>query len=157
MSKVSNALLMLQYLSNGRKYSVNELASLLEVTPRMIRSYKDDLDKAGIYIDTIRGPYGGYILKQRIDFNKEVFNSNLNDNDLVKYNILNKAIKEKRKVKIVYDSNRDKNKVRIIEPSMMYLFKDGWYCMAFCELRNEMRQFSLVNIKDIELLNDFYI
>ena len=157
MSKVSNALLMLQYLSNGRKYSVNELASLLEVTPRMIRSYKDDLDKAGIYIDTIRGPYGGYILKQRIDFNKEVFNSNLNDNDLVKYNILNKAIKEKRKVKIVYDSSRDKNKVRIIEPSMMYLFKDGWYCMAFCELRNEMRQFSLVNMKDIELLNDFYI
>ena len=157
MSKVSNALLMLEYLSNGRKYSVNELATLLEVTPRMIRSYKDDLDKAGILIDTIRGPYGGYILKQKIDINRERFNIDLKDDDLVKYNILNKAIKEKRKVKIVYDSNRDKNKVRIIEPSMMYLFKDGWYCMAFCELRNEMRQFSLVNIKDIELLNDFYI
>ena len=45
MSKVSNALLMLEYLSNGRKYSINELATLLEVTPRMIRSYKDDLDQ----------------------------------------------------------------------------------------------------------------
>ena len=66
MSKVSNALLMLQYLENGRKYSIKELAQELEVSERMIRSYKDDLEKAGIYIDTIMGPYGGYVLNQSI-------------------------------------------------------------------------------------------
>ncbi len=62
MSKLSNALTMMQLLSNKRKYSVKELAEILEVSERMIRIYKQDLEKAGIYIDAIKGPYGGYIL-----------------------------------------------------------------------------------------------
>lgn len=66
MSKISNVLLMLQYLENGRKYSIKELSEKLEVSERMIRSYKDELEKAGIYIDTIMGPYGGYVLNQSI-------------------------------------------------------------------------------------------
>lgn len=66
MSKVSNAILLLELLSTGKKYNIDELANILEVTPRMVRVYKDDLEKAGIYIDTIRGPYGGYVLNQSI-------------------------------------------------------------------------------------------
>ena len=66
MSKISNALLMIQYLENGRKYSIKELAEKLEVSERMIRVYKEDLEKAGIYIDTIKGPYGGYVLNQSV-------------------------------------------------------------------------------------------
>ncbi len=37
MSKISNVLTMLEYLSSGRKYSIQELAEKLEVSPRMIR------------------------------------------------------------------------------------------------------------------------
>ena len=70
VSKVSNVLTMLEYLSSGKKYSIQELADLLEVSPRMIRVYKDDLEKAGIYIDTIKGPYGGYVLNQNINVPK---------------------------------------------------------------------------------------
>ena len=66
MSKVSNVLLMLQYLENGRKYSIKELSEKLEVSERMVRVYKEDLEKAGIYVDTIKGPYGGYVLNQSI-------------------------------------------------------------------------------------------
>ena len=66
MSKISNVLLMLQYLENGRKYSCKELSEKLEVSERMIRVYKEELEKAGIYIDTIKGPYGGYVLNQSI-------------------------------------------------------------------------------------------
>ena len=32
----------------------------------MIRPYKDELEKSGIYIDSIMGPYGGYVLNQGI-------------------------------------------------------------------------------------------
>jgi predicted DNA-binding transcriptional regulator YafY len=53
---------MLELLSNGKKYSIQELSDRLEVTPRMIRLYKDELEQAGIYIDAIRGQYGGYVL-----------------------------------------------------------------------------------------------
>ena len=74
MSKISNVILMLQYLSSGRKYSVLELSEKLEVSPRMVRLYKDELEKAGIYIDTIMGPYGGYVLNQSIRIPKRKFN-----------------------------------------------------------------------------------
>ena len=43
MSKLSNVLLMLQYLENGKKYSVKELARKLEVSERMVRIYKEEL------------------------------------------------------------------------------------------------------------------
>ena len=66
MSKISNVLTMLQLLQSGRKYSINELSNVLEVSERMIRVYKEDLEKAGIYIDTIMGPYGGYVLNQSV-------------------------------------------------------------------------------------------
>lgn len=52
MSKISNVLIMIEYLSTGRKYSISELSEKLEVTPRMIRVYKDEIEKAGIKIFT---------------------------------------------------------------------------------------------------------
>lgn len=73
MSKLSNTITMLELLSTGKKYSINELADLLEVTPRMIRSYKDDLEKSGIYIDSIYGRYGGYVLNQSIKLPRRKF------------------------------------------------------------------------------------
>lgn len=39
MSKISNCLFMLEYLENGWKYNIKELAEKLEVSERMVRSY----------------------------------------------------------------------------------------------------------------------
>ena len=96
MSKISNVISMLQILSSGRKYSINELANTLEVTPRMIRVYKEELEKAGSFIDTIRGPYGGYVLNQHISIPKESSQDKLNMSDLDKkiYNTIIKSLKE---------------------------------------------------------------
>ena len=66
MSKISNVFTMLELLNNGQKYSVDELSRKIEVSKRMIRLYKTELELAGIFIDTIRGPYGGYILNQNV-------------------------------------------------------------------------------------------
>ena len=65
MSKISNILKMIQLLNKGKKYTIKDLANELEVSERMIRQYKDELEMAGIYITTIKGPYGGYILDNR--------------------------------------------------------------------------------------------
>ena len=46
MSKISNVITMVELLQTGKKYSIKELANELEVTERMIRVYKEDLDKA---------------------------------------------------------------------------------------------------------------
>ena len=156
MSKISNVILMLQYLSNGKKYSIKELSEKLEVTPRMVRVYKEELEKAGIFIDSIMGPYGGYVLNQEIVINKEKINATLTPEDQYKYNILTRAIKEKRKVKLLYTSKSHGDNYRVIDPTGMYVYKDGWYCVAYCELREDMRQFGLKDIKEIELLDEYF-
>lgn len=197
MSKVSNVLTMIELLNTGRKYSIKELSQKLEVSERMIRVYKEELDKSGIYVDTIKGPYGGYVLNQSIrmplrKFNKKDFELlnkyielesdmdlknklvilqdkirgvyigskqeenelNLKDETLKKYNILTRAIKEKRKVKIKYYSYGKGENTRIIDPANMFLFQDGWYCAAFCELRKDIRHFELRRIIEYELLDE---
>lgn len=199
MSKISNVLTMLQLLQSGRKYSINELAKELEVSERMIRVYKEDLEKAGIYIDTIMGPYGGYVLKQPvrmpirkfkqtdveildqyidleknqtkkeqlillqekvkgifIESKQEEQETNLKDEAGKKYNILTRAIKEKRKVKILYYSYGKGENERVIDPCEMFLFQDGWYCAAFCERKQDIRHFELKRIMKYELLDEKY-
>ena len=199
MSKISNVLTMLQLLQSGRKYNINELANKLEVSERMIRVYKEDLEKAGIYIDTIMGPYGGYILNQIVrmpirkfkmkdaklldryianekdkDIRDELIllqdkikgvyigskqeenDLNLKDETGKKYNLLTRAIKEKRKVKILYYSYGKGENERVIDPAEMFLFQDGWYCAAFCEMKQDIRHFELKRIIKYELLDEKY-
>ena len=199
MSKVSNVITMLELLQTGKKYSINELSNKLEVSERMIRVYKEDLEKAEIYIDTIMGPYGGYVLNQRVrtpirkfklkdakllntyitqekdekkkeeliilqDKIKGVYigskqeeqELNLKDENGKKYNLLTRAIKEKRKVKILYYSYGKGENERIIDPIEMFLFQEGWYCAAFCEKKQDIRHFELKRIIKYELLNEKY-
>ena len=194
MSKISNVLLMLQYLQNGKKYNIKELSEKLEVSERMIRVYKEELEKAGIYIDTLMGPYGGYVLNQSVripsrKFTKEDYdflhnlnvksedkekleliadkvqgiyfdskNENIELKDDIKnnYNILTRAIKEKRKVLINYYSFKHGNQERIIHPLDMFLYNSGWGCAAYCEKKKDLRHFELKRINNIELLEDNY-
>jgi len=60
---------MLRILESGKKYTIKELSDKLEVTPRMVTIYKEELEKCGIYIDSIKGPYGGYVYNKKHDFN----------------------------------------------------------------------------------------
>lgn len=199
MTKLSNTLLMLQYLQSGRKYSVKELSEKLEVSERQVRCYKEDLEKAGIYIDTIMGPYGGYVLNQSIrmpvrrfrkkDYellDKYIANEedktikeklillqdkikgvyagskqesqelNLKNETLTKYNLLTRAIKERRKVFIRYYSYNKGENDRTICPAEMFLFQDGWYVAAFCLVKKDIRHFELKRIIKIELLEETF-
>lgn len=197
MSKLSNILTMIELLSTGKKYSIKELSETLEVSQRMVRSYKEDMEKAGIFVDTIMGPYGGYVMNQSIripvrKFRKkdyelldsyieneknstkrekllllqdkikgvykgskaEAVELNLKEETLSKYNVLTRAIKEKRKVKIKYYSYGKGENERVICPAEMFLFQDGWYVAAFCMLKNDIRHFELRRILEFELLDE---
>lgn len=197
MTKLSNILLMLQYLQSGRKYSAKELSEKLEVSERQVRCYKEELEKAGIYVDSIMGPYGGYVLNQSIrmpvrkfikkDYElldkyifleqdkaqkekltflqdkirgiyvgskQETKELNLKEETLNKYNLLTRAIKERKKVFIRYYSYNKGENNRIICPAEMFLFQDGWYVAAFCLKKNDIRHFELKRIIKIELLDE---
>ncbi len=157
MSKISNVLTMIEYLSSGRKYSIQELSEKLEVSPRMIRVYKDEIEKAGIYIDTIKGPYGGYVLNQNINVPKRFITPNtINVKNKEFLNLVNKAIKEKRKCFIEYYSKDEKNiSKRIIHPYDLILLGNEWGVAAYCESKEEIRHFYINRIKSIEILENF--
>lgn len=153
MSKISGVLNMLQYLSAGNKYSIKSLASLIEVSPRMIRVYKEELEKAGIYIDSIRGPYGGYVLNQNINIPKRfIEKESINVENKKILNTINRAIKEERKCIIEYFGKDKSITKRTIIPYNLVLFRNEWGVASFCELKNEIRHFYINRIKSIILL-----
>ncbi|WIV11672.1 WYL domain-containing transcriptional regulator [Proteiniborus sp. MB09-C3] len=65
MSRISNALNMYFLLQVRDIMKINEIASELEVSSRMIKEYKKDLEMAGIYIGSKLGRYGGYYLENK--------------------------------------------------------------------------------------------
>ena len=155
MSKLSNVLTMLEYLSSGKKYSIKELSERLEVSPRMIRVYKDELEKAGIYIDSVKGPYGGYVLNQDINIPKRFITpNNIKVSNKEYLNVINKAIKEKSKCILEYASKDGKSiSKRTIIPYDLILLKDEWGVAAYCDLKQEIRHFYINRIKSIKILN----
>jgi predicted DNA-binding transcriptional regulator YafY len=71
-----------------------------------------------------------------------------------RYKVLEQGIAEKRKVKILYYSFDQKEIERVIQPSELFWSKESWYCVAFCELRQDTRVFELNRIRKYELLDD---
>lgn len=200
MSKVANMLNMVQILKDGKVHSLQSLAKELEVSVRMIRQYKVELEQAGIYIDSNTGKYGGYKLEQelnKIDIGltqneiniledmmsglekeekdillkiKEAYIKNKQKQDKKKlkdikeqskelteiYQVVRKAINEKRKMKITFYSVNSGMTKRIIHPAELFEYIDEWYVAAFCELRNEIRLFKLEDIREYKLLEENY-
>lgn len=200
MSKIANMLNMVHILKDGRVHSLQSLAKELEVSVRMIRQYKVELEQAGIYIDSNTGRYGGYKLEQelnQIDIGltqneinilgdmtlelekkekdillkiREAYIKNKQKQDKKKlkiiqeqdkelteiYQVVRKAINEKRKMKITFYSVNSGITKRIIHPAELFEYLDDWYLSAFCELRNEIRLFKLEDIKEYKLLEENY-
>lgn len=151
MSKVANMLNMLQILKDEKIHSIQELAEKLEVSERMIRQYKVELEQTGIYINSITGRYGGYKIEKENNFFKL--------EDIVKeemYIIMKKAIKNRNKIGIKYNSINSGITKRIIHPAELFCYIDKWYVAAFCELRNEIRLFKLEDIMDYKILEEIY-
>lgn len=89
MSRVSNALNMYFLLQVRGLMKAQELARELEVTPRMIKEYKKDLELAGIYIGSQLGRYGGYYLENK----RKLDGINLTDDEISALKMAKETIK----------------------------------------------------------------
>lgn len=152
MSKVANILNMLQILKDKKIHSLSSLAESLEVSERMIRQYKLELEQAGIYLKSYTGKYGGYKLYENSNFLKIK-----NEVKEKMYIIMKDAIVNKNKVNITFESVNSGMTKRIIHPAELFVYIDKWYIAAFCELRNEIRLFKLDDIKEYEVLDEKYM
>lgn len=208
MSKTSNMLNMVQLLKDGKIHSIKELSNKLEVSERMIRVYKQELEQAGIYIESKKGILGGYFISSNLnnidigltqnDINllntlndyvitktnferkedytnivKKIYDAYLKNikaknnsklktikqskNNISKiYKDFRKAIDNKNKINITYNSVNSGITKRIIHPSELFSYLDNWYVAAFCEKRNEIRLFKLSNILNYNILEEKY-
>lgn len=67
MSKVANMLKMLKILKDEKIHNMNDIAEKIEISPRMVKQYKNELEQAGIYIESKRGINGGYSLNKELN------------------------------------------------------------------------------------------
>lgn len=151
MSKIANMLNMLQILKDKEVHSISSLSEELEVSERMIRQYKLELEEAGIYLKSFTGKYGGYQL-----YENNIFLKIENKVKEKMYIVMKKAISNKNKVRIIFNSVNSGITERIIHPAELFVYLDKWYIAAFCELRNEIRLFKLDDIIEYEVLKESY-
>lgn len=93
--------------------------------------------------------YSNYLAKSAIsnvDFGEE-------RNKLID---LRKAILSKRKFKMTYFSLSSGEKTRIVHPYAVFQYKGDMYFVAFCENKNELRDFKFCRIRQYELLKDIF-
>ncbi len=91
------------------------------------------------------------ILSERIayfnNFAKEITSDNLST--------IQVAITNLELVKIKYRSlSKDEITERVIEPQAIYHSRENWILIAWCNLRNDYREFRLDKIETLELLNE---
>ena len=148
---------------------------MLEVSTRTVRQYKDELEKEGLYIESIMGKNGGYRLCSKVEIPSILFNKSdidkidlvldkLSDNDkneLVsdkdeisiedknKIDIIQKAINSKKKITIEYYSKGIK-KIRDILPIQIYVYENMIMVVVhYSDRENDIRHLNLKRIDKI--------
>ena len=74
-----------------------------------------------------------------------------------KWLTINDGILNNRKLRIKYMDSKGCCTERIVQPYKLYTYYGSNYFIGKCEERNELRQFKLVRIRNIELLEDRFI
>jgi predicted DNA-binding transcriptional regulator YafY len=74
-----------------------------------------------------------------------------------KYIQIQEARSKFKKVELDYFSLSSGLKNRVVHPYTVYIYQGFWYLIAYCQLRNEVRQFKLSRIKRLEILDEEFI
>ncbi len=88
---------------------ISELSYILEVSPKQVRRYRDELDMSGIYIDSKTGRYGGYRL-----IDKDIINT-----------LLSKPDEEIMKTVDIISNNQDKSIRQMFDSLLSFYSNQG--------------------------------
>lgn len=58
---------MIKILKDEKIHNMKDIAEKIEISPRMVKQYKNELEQAGIYIESKRGTNGGYSLNKELN------------------------------------------------------------------------------------------
>ena len=133
MSKVANMLKMIKILKDEKIHNMKDISEKIEISPRMVKQYKNELEQAGIYIESKRGINGGYSL------NKELNNIDIG----LTYQELIKL----KEIEQYFNENQDFKKIigKIIESYEKNINE------ADLKKINRIQELGKINLKDIYL------
>ena len=72
------------------------------------------------------------------------------------FNIIKKAIFQKRVISFCYFSGKGNKEKRNVRPIRLVFKSKSWYLYSFCLLRNDYRFFKLTRIKELEMLSETF-
>ena len=124
---------MLKILKDEKIHNMNDIAEKIEISPRIVKQYKNELEQAGIYIESKRGINGGYSL------NKELNNIDIG----LTYQELIKL----KEIEQYFNENQDFKKIigKIIESYEKNINE------ADLKKINRIQELGKINLKDIYL------
>lgn len=209
MSRLSNAISMLEILSTSNVHSRDSLAQKLEISPRAVQRLKDDLEMAGYSILSHHGVGGGYELETKSQIKPRLFDeeeirvlknalSFLMNQDLsgldsttpkllsklasqfddyklptiehfqsIKLNIdpqlyqsniriLENAISQQKRTKIVYKKNHHETNKYIFEPYNLIVVNKFWYLVGNEHPNGRYLSLKVNRMEAVEILDETY-
>ncbi|MBQ3422160.1 MAG: transcriptional regulator [Romboutsia sp.] len=67
---------------------------------------------------------------------------------------IDEAVVTRKKIRINYINANREESLRIVQPYALFTYYGADYFIGKCEVKNELRQFKLIRIKDIEIIDD---
>ena len=93
------------------------------------------------------------LLSERIGHSKPLINETKSDS----LSFLQTAITDRKTIEIKYNSlYKEEYTSRIVESQALYHANGNWIMIAWCQLRNDYREFRLDRILDIKFLNSYF-
>ena len=100
--------------------------------------------------------------KLNLIFNKssddwiEIDFSRYGSNDNILFNNIKKAILNSQAVKFTYFNTNGETSQRTVNPLKIWFKEKAWYLFAYCQKKNEIRQFKINRIKNLTLTNEYF-
>lgn len=103
LANMLNMYIMLQ--ASNRRLKIKDIMEYLEVSERRVRSYREDFEQVGIYIDGKAGIHGGYMLVN----DNHLLGLNVTDEELICLNALGEQLNQSDSIfKNSFNSLKDK-------------------------------------------------
>ena len=96
------------------------------------------------------------IFNKSSDYWIEIEFSRYGSNDNTLFNNIKKAILNSQAVKFTYFNTNGETSQRTVNPLKIWFKEKAWYLFAYCQKKNEIRQFKINRIKNLTLTNEYF-
>lgn len=136
-------------LTKEEERALNETSNFYKAQNSfLVKDIESIIDKINIIKHTVSDEENeAYLLKT-----KKIRGNVVNERD--KWLKVNDAVINKRKLSIYYEDARGDKCSRIIHPLGIYTCEGANYCIAYCEKREAIRNFKMLRVSKLQLLDE---